>query len=130
MLSLLYSSGKKRSERHWSSCPAVSLQPLLTTTDYFSHLNQSYSDALNHLHHHSPFYYHEEQLATPSSSTTTSTPSSATASTSTSTQLIVDLSMVTKVLVTVVKVGPYTTVKDFCDKVWDYIASLVRIIST
>ena len=29
--------------------------------------------------------------------------------------------MVTKVLVTVVKVGPYTTVKDFCDKVWDYI---------
>ena len=49
----LYSSGKKRSERHWSSCPAVSLQPLLTTTDYFSHLNQSYSDALNHLHHRS-----------------------------------------------------------------------------
>ena len=65
-----------------------------------------------------PFYYHE---ATPSSSTTTSTPSSITASTSTSTQLIVDLSMVTKVLVTVVKVGPYTTVKDFCDKVWDNI---------
>ena len=37
----------------WSSCRAVSLQPLLTTTDYFSRLNQSYSDASNHLHHHS-----------------------------------------------------------------------------
>ena len=61
----------------------------------------------------SPFYYHE---ATPSSSTTTSTPSSITASTSTSTQLIVDLSMVTKVMVTGVKVGPHTTGKDFCDK--------------
>ena len=65
-----------------------------------------------------PFYYHE---ATPSSSTTTSTPSSITASTSTSTQLIVDLSTVTKVMVTGVKVGPHTTVKDFCDKVWDKI---------
>ena len=60
----------------------------------------------------SPFYYHEEPLATPSSSTT-STSSSGTASTSTSTQLIVDLSMVTKVMVTGVKVGPYTTLKDF-----------------
>ena len=74
----------------------------------------------------SPFYYH---VATPSSSTTTSTPSSITASTSTSTQLKVDLSMVTKVMVTGVKVGPHTTVRDFCDKVWDN-RSVVRIIST
>ena len=29
--------------------------------------------------------------------------------------------MVTKVMVTGVKVGPHTTVKDFCDKVWDNI---------
>ena len=29
--------------------------------------------------------------------------------------------MVTKVMVTGVKVGPYTTVKDFCDKVCDNI---------
>ena len=117
MLSLLYSSGRKRSERLWSSCPAVSLQPLLTTTEYFSRLNQSYSDASNHLHctillsrGNSFFKYY-----------VTSTPSSITASTSTSTQLIVDLSMVTKVMVTGVKVGPHTTVKDFCDKVWDNI---------
>ena len=29
--------------------------------------------------------------------------------------------MVTKVMVTGVKVGPHTTVRDFCDKVWDNI---------
>ena len=93
MLSLLYSSGMKRSERlgvHAGQCPSnlYSQQQIIQSPE--SVLLRRFKSPT------SPFYYHEEPLAMPSSSTTTSTSSSATASTSTSTQLIVDLSMVTK----------------------------------
>ena len=56
----------------------------------------------------SPFYW-----KAPSTSTTGPTHAV--------TQLIVDLSMVTKVMASSVSVGGNTTVKDFCDKVWGYI---------